>query len=125
MAVERRHARVIGVAAAQVVRDVRRRDGRRACRDTATDAVRPVAVGAGGDARLARRHLLAVGARQVLRVLVDAHLRGELPHVVRVGVALRAERRDRPCASIGPYGRRRLDAWHDAQSAPPSRARRP
>src|SRR4029453_6354896 len=76
--------------------------------------MRSVAIGARGDPRLARGHLPAVGAREVLLVLVDAHLRVVLLHVVRVGVTPGTELRD-PGALDRPVWRRAGMARYAAQ----------
>ena len=85
------------------LRGVERRHGDRGVAHPA-DPVRAVTIGAGRDARLTFGHGSAVGARQILGELVDAHLRIELPHVRRIAVAFGTHRRDRRCAT-----RRRRD----------------
>ena len=92
--IERRHARLIGVALRAGLRDVERRHGRPRIAYT-TDPMRPVAIDARRHTRLSRGHPLAVRARQVLRVLIDTDLRVEPFHVRRVAVAFRAQRRNR------------------------------
>ena len=107
-----RHPLGVGMAAPAGVRNVQRINRGHAVFDGA-DIVNAVAINAGGDVLIPGSEAFAVDAGLVKLELIDALLRAEAAHEVRIAVTFRAELRNRHTARLAEetLGLAHRDRW--------------